>query len=689
MSRGELPGVSGPPTEECSNPIERLAACRPMLDAIDEEILVIDRSHRVLLANRRFLSASGWTDDQVVGRPCYEVSHARQTLCEHPDHHCPLNAVWSSGKPTRTLHIHSGKDGRESYVDIVASPILDARGEMVAVIESMRDVTAEKRREHSLAFLAELANAVNSSLEPQEVVRFSLDRLEKIERASFLLMCTVDPEQEVLTAIGHRGAGIDELQCSNLWPRIPLCDLPVAAAAMCTGLIRMAQSADKQKDSMSADCAEIAKLIGHQAIVAVPLITRNRRVGLLLLGFQEPRGLDEDEQRFLRAAADQVAIALHNAHLHRQAQQQATEVEEARRWLHTVISSMADGVFIADADGNVVETNNTALQIMGMTDPEQALRPADDYPSLLQLRWADDRPLEPRESPMARSLAGEVFMNAELRMRRLDTRRERWVRVSGAPILDGQGQVIGAVNVADDVTEIKQVELLRAEYVSLISHDLRTPLTVIMGQADLLRRLLRRGQTETMERGLESIFSNSKRMNGMIQDLVDSVRLESGQLQLRTQMTWLPQLVETVVDNLPDAEDRVRVEVEPDLSVIHADPDRLHRVLANLISNALKYSDDHIMVRISRQGDQITVAVMDRGIGIQTKDQPHIFERFYRSDDQSQTEGLGLGLYISKMLAEAHGGTICLESKPGVGSTFTLALPIRQRAPDEEQAPAH
>ena len=188
MSRGDPLRAIGPQTEECSNPIERLDACRPMLDAIDEEILVIDRSHTVLLANRRFLNASGRASDQVVGRHCYEISHARHTPCDELDHLCPLSAVWSTGQPARTLHVHSSKDGRESYVDIVASPLADARGNVVAVVEAMRDVSVEKRREHGLTFLAELASSINSSLEPQEVLRFSLDRLEKIEGASFLLM---------------------------------------------------------------------------------------------------------------------------------------------------------------------------------------------------------------------------------------------------------------------------------------------------------------------------------------------------------------------------------------------------------------------------------------------------------------------------------------------------------------------
>lgn len=242
--------------------------------------------------------------------------------------------------------------------------------------------------------------------------------------------------------------------------------------------------------------------------------------------------------------------------------------------------------------------------------------------------------------------------------------------------------VIGAVGtaLAIRIGQRAEEERRREHYVHTISHDLRAPLTVVIGQAQLLEMSLGQSNPAGRERrSARAIVTAAQRMNIMIQDLVDSARLESGQLSLKTQPTDLAAYMNDVLDHAGPVLDtsRIKVEIPATLPTVLADTDRLERVLMNLLSNALKYSPagSEVLVRAWDAGPKVEVTIADQGEGIPEEDIPHIFDRFYRASNRSQAEGLGLGLYITKMLVEAHGGRVWVESKVGKGSTFWLSLP--------------
>jgi two-component system phosphate regulon sensor histidine kinase PhoR len=183
---------------------------------------------------------------------------------------------------------------------------------------------------------------------------------------------------------------------------------------------------------------------------------------------------------------------------------------------------------------------------------------------------------------------------------------------------------------------------------------------------------------------VETIITNGQRLATMIRDLVDMVRLESGQVQLARQRVELEPFVRTLAQRLAGTlqMDRVRLSFEPALPPLSADPDRLERVLVNLTSNALKYSrpPSEVVLQTQRDGRFVRIEFIDHGIGIPADELPHLFERFFRTRDTRPQEGLGLGLYITAMLVRAHGGTIEVESEPGRGSVFRVRLPLEQQA---------
>ncbi len=202
----------------------------------------------------------------------------------------------------------------------------------------------------------------------------------------------------------------------------------------------------------------------------------------------------------------------------------------------------------------------------------------------------------------------------------------------------------------------------------------------MLGQADLLRqRMQKQGLTQEAQIAA-AVVSSAKRMNTMIQELVDSARLEAGQVALNKKRTDMTQLVRDVVDRMANREERARVAVEAPAAalLVFVDAERIERVITNLLSNALKYSpsDSPAVLHLAPQGDKLVLSVTDRGVGIQAEDIPHLFQRFYRAKTAQRHEGLGLGLYISRLIAEAHGGRVWVESEVNKGSTFHLALPI-------------
>ncbi|MBI2914388.1 MAG: HAMP domain-containing protein [Firmicutes bacterium] len=229
----------------------------------------------------------------------------------------------------------------------------------------------------------------------------------------------------------------------------------------------------------------------------------------------------------------------------------------------------------------------------------------------------------------------------------------------------------------------------REDLLRTVSHDLRNPLTTIQGRSQLLlKSLVEAGERGEEFRSVEAILTSARRMNAMIQDLVDMARIEAGQLQLEMGTVDLRSFVDELLERakVGMAIERIEVEIPADLPPVRADSDRLERVFVNLLTNALKYSPDdtEVVLRAARSDDELQVSVTDRGIGIASVDLPHVFERYFRATDARRGEGIGLGLYITKMLVQAHGGRVWVESPsggrmapgPGNGSTFYFTLPL-------------
>ncbi|MCL5961202.1 MAG: sensor histidine kinase [Chloroflexi bacterium] len=237
-------------------------------------------------------------------------------------------------------------------------------------------------------------------------------------------------------------------------------------------------------------------------------------------------------------------------------------------------------------------------------------------------------------------------------------------------------------NISRMALEIKLSEERQDDYVHSISHDLRAPLTVILGHAQLIRRAAK--ESTQLCSSAQVVEASARRMNAMIRDLVDSARLENGQLQLESRPLDLNTFLVALVQQFAATDDagRLALDLPEDLPPVSADPNQLERILMNLLTNALKYSprETKVLIRAKTLDDQVDTSITDRGIGIPPEELPHVFERFYRAAGVRKTEGLGLGLYITRKLVEAQGGRVWVESEPGKGSTFHFTMPAARAA---------
>lgn len=379
-----------------------------------------------------------------------------------------------------------------------------------------------------------------------------------------------------------------------------------------------------------------------------------------------------DEVRTRRRAED-LAASLEE----RLGERKRLHAEAARRAavLDATLAAVAEGLILYDDEGRIVRINDTARALIGYTD-EDLRRPLEERAARLKLFDADGAPVPPEEFVPRRALAGETFRGA---IYGLDLPAGRvWVSLSVAPIVDEAGRRLGAVLTLTDITRQRELQEGMADLLRMVSHDLRTPLTAIQLRAQRLARSLPADGKD--RETAEAINLGCRRMDAMIKELVDWGRLGVGLLEIEPRPVELAPFVAGLLGRNAPAMDASRVElaIPAGLPPLLADPDRLERVLLNLIGNALKYSPPATRVRVEAEGAGrcVTIRVIDRGAGIPPEDRERIFDRFYRSHTGSQAEGLGLGLYITRRLVEAHGGRIAVTaSEVGAGSTFEVRLP--------------
>ncbi len=349
---------------------------------------------------------------------------------------------------------------------------------------------------------------------------------------------------------------------------------------------------------------------------------------------------------------------------------------DGEAFLESIFAGMVDGLVLYEPDGRVARMNPAARDMLG------SHADGADVDALLaggRVTDVEGRPVPRDRLPDVAALRGESVRGVPLGFQRADGRKA-WATVGAAPIRAPDGSIRGAVLTLGDVSRLHDLQEQREDLSRMISHDLRAPLGVILGHAKLLGR--RAESADALHARAAAILTSAQRMASMLDDLVESALVEAGKLRLNRAPLDVVHLVTEVRGRLPSPLDPERVRVYPVDGIPHVlgDAERLERVVVNLLTNALKYSapGSEVAVRFASELGTVTIDVEDHGSGIAPEDVPHLFERYFRSSRAFRFEGMGLGLYTAKMLAEAHGGTIEVTSVAGQGSVFRVRLPAHR-----------
>jgi len=255
---------------------------------------------------------------------------------------------------------------------------------------------------------------------------------------------------------------------------------------------------------------------------------------------------------------------------------------------------------------------------------------------------------------------------------------------SAAPLKDAQGKVIGCVMVFRDVTRERDVERMKDEFISIASHQLRTPLTALRWMTEIIEQPATGPLNEDQAGLVKDMRGSTKRLITLVNDLLNITRIESGRMTVEPVPTILPELIQNVLSDLQaklaQKSQQGVIEISDSLPTVVIDPKLIRQVYLNLIANASNYSPNssRITISVREENGEIISEIIDTGLGIPESQQPRIFQKFFRADNaaMANSDGTGLGLYLAKMAVEASGGQIGFKSTEGVGTTFTFSLPL-------------
>lgn len=407
----------------------------------------------------------------------------------------------------------------------------------------------------------------------------------------------------------------------------------------------------------------------------LPLVIAGEPVGLLIIFRSYSVSATENDFQILQSFADQAAIAVHNAQLYAQ-------IDEERKRLVAILENSADGVMILDHKLRILSFNR-ALERMTAWSERDALgqdqdavitwkrREKGDLHDALNEGWPfrlpPDAPVE------TLYVEGDLLRRDGLTLS---------VGITYAPLLDDEGRLSTIIANVRDITNFRRAQEMQNVFISTISHELKTPVALIKGYAGTLRRDDAEWDPQVIRDGLTVIEEEADRLTGLIENLLAASKLRAERMQLDLGDVALDELAAQVVERFRTQTQRhtLALKFPSPFPLVQGDAVRLRQVLDNLVSNAIKYSPEGGTITVGGEIEDthVTVYVRDQGVGISEDDQARIFDRFYRVDGNlsRKTQGTGLGLYLAKAIIEAHGGHIRVKSKPGEGSTFYFTLPL-------------
>jgi PAS domain S-box-containing protein len=439
-----------------------------------------------------------------------------------------------------------------------------------------------------------------------------------------------------------------------------------------------------------------------RSVVAVPLITSDSTLGVLILSSPHVDYFADSQQRLLATIANEVSIAINNAQLYNYITEMASRLaelleqqKEETSKSRSIFQSMTEGVLMLDTYERIAVLNPAAEHMLCISAEQLIEQPLEMIQAQGETEEEQQRSFQVYEAlrsglQIAKEREGLYSKSFEL------PEPTQIIAVNFSPVTGLDGGIYGDVVVLRDITPEIEADRAKRQFISDVSHELRTPLTAIRGYVDLLLLSARTNDAipEQQAEFLKIIKTNASRLMDLINDILDISRFEAGKIQLSFEQVDIRDIVQDVTQSLRlEAEKKqmkVQVEIEEGLPEIPADRKRLTQVAFNLYSNAIKYTFDNGAIAVRaflNPAGLLQIDVEDTGVGMSPAQRKKLFQPFYRADNplRERSGGTGLGLLIAKSIVEEHGGEMWVTSEQHKGSTFSFVLPLEQSKHEDEE----
>lgn len=517
------------------------------------------------------------------------------------------------------------------------------------------------RRVQQLRMLQEGVRAINASLALEDLLTLIVANAAQVVHQARCSLALLDEEGGRVAVRAASDLPVDRIGADRL----------ALGEQIATWVVRNARAA--RIDRVAED-PRLATMPGCPvaSLISVPLIAGSQPIGALTASSPEEGAFSAEDLEALAAFAAQAVIAVQNARLYRSAQERHSELE-------AMLRGIGDAVVATDARLRLTVLNPIAARVLALRPGGAMGRHLAEVVSSAELVSLCESALSGREPFLIR----EIPLPTDA-----GDRPSRFFQALASPVLSEVGQVRGVVVVLRDITEQRELEQVKSDFLSVVSHELKTPLHSIKGFVDIILMGKTGPVTATQRDFLGTVKQQAEALQTMINDLLEFSRLESGYIRLRIERLLVGQVIRGVVARLAPLADEAGLQlvnrVPGDWGPIAADAARLEQVVTNLLSNAIKFTPQgSVTITATDRGDAVQVSVADTGIGIPDRQLARIFERFYQVDGTATRSyrGAGLGLTICKHIVEYHRGRLWAESVVGQGSTFHFTLPRSQPDP--------
>jgi PAS domain S-box-containing protein len=669
---------------------------RTLIDNLPDHIYVKDTQGRFTIRNEagaRHMGAVstdaviGKTDFDYYPRELAEIYHAGEQL------------VIQSGQPVidREEPIVDA-EGNQGWILTTKIPLRDSLGRVIGLVGVGRDVTERKRTADALAHYAKrldvlysLEQSVLVGLSNQEVATEALQGFCQLVPCLSASMVLFDPAADtaLIVTVGNYGEEVLD----------PGEEVPLDGFKQPDGSLRPQQAVITDLSRCDDPSPIYQKLLsqGIRACLTSPLVVEDTVLGMLVLGSDTVGAFGAAHRVITTQLSDQLAIAMshnrlreqverHNAELKWRVQERTAELERTRSRVEAILNNSSDAIILARPDSTISQVNLMFDQLFRYEPDELFHHPltAIAHPTSAQVLQAglqavvQEGVIEHLEIVALRK-DGSTF-DAEVGLSLIQVAEE---------------QLSGIVCNVHDITQRKQAEAellkaleterelseLKTRFVSMASHEFRTPLTTIVSSTEILERYLDKMDPAQKGKHFARILTAAQHMTELLEEVLILGRINAGQLQCHPAPLDLKQMAQDALEQAqltagPNIEFAVSIGgVRPTVTL---DEKLMRHILTNLLSNAVKYSPQggKVHFHVDCGSDQTTIRVRDEGIGIPQKDLERLFEPFHRAENVDTIPGTGLGLAITKQAVELQGGSIAVESEVGVGTTFTITFPV-------------